>query len=58
MCLKQVINHLSTPVPILRINVTCQVPVRPSGDIENGEVDIDQVKVCVCLCMRVCVRVK
>ncbi len=53
MCLKQVINHLSTAAPILRINVTCQVPARPSGDTNKGEADIDRVKVClfVCGCM-------
>lgn len=49
MCLKQVISPLSTPAPILRIDATCQDPVRPSGDTDKEEGDIDQVKVCVCV---------
>lgn len=43
MCLKQVISPLSTPAPILRIDATCQDPVRPSGDTDKEEGDIDQV---------------
>lgn len=41
MSLELVINHLSTSAPTLRIEITCQAPLGPSGHSDKEEGNID-----------------